>query len=488
MTLTNRLTFFFLLMQAFVLIGFSTVLYVLAYNHLHQQVEERLGTVLNTLSGAIETEPQGLEWEPRDREQSLKFSTFEDHVVWLVSDNQGQIVAQSRGAHTERFIAEASTSNPQTDAQDKDIRWQIGSWEAGRHWVHSDFAFPNHAESLTPPSDNKEAKYRSLSVTAGVSLVPVQTTLHRLAYSLVGLSVVVWSVSFAVSRMLSRRALLPVQRIAVAAEGIHCGDLTQRLPPLKTKDELDRLTHAFNAMLDRLQEAFERQRRFTGEASHQLRTPLTAILGQVEVALRRERPSAEYRQVLETVHRRAKGLARMVDSLLYLARADAEAQLPAFEQLNLATWLPLQLETWSEHPRSNDLVCRGTSSEPCLVVVPPELMAELLNILLDNACKYSEPGTPVTVSIRRSAAAVSVDVEDQGCGIEDDKLANLFLPFFRSSQARSLSPEGCGLGLSIAKRLSEVFGGELTVVSQPSRGSCFTLHLPRGGRNDDTAP
>lgn len=487
MTLTTRLTLFFLLMQALVLLGFSIALYLLADNYLSQQADERLRTVLHAISGAVEADPDGVEWEPRGREHSLGFAPFEDQVVWYVTDNRGQIVAQSQGANSDRFIAQLSRSPQRAPNQANEAHWKTNSWSVGQKWIHSNRQSSAQAPTNEDASHQDEAKYGSLSITSGVSLKPLQATMRQLTYTLVGLSMFVWSVSFIVGRIVCRRALLPVQRIAVAAEGIDASDLSQRLTPLSTGDELDRLTHSFNSMLDRLQEAFERQRRFTGEASHQLRTPLTAILGQIEVVLRRERTDAEYQEVLATVHRRAAHLARMVESLLFLARADAESERPALEQVNLTTWLPQLVNTWQEHPRADEINLCAMSQEARIVQAQPELLAEIVNILVDNACKFSEPGTPITISIKQVAEGICLSVEDEGCGIDRDDLANVFQPFVRSSQARIRGLEGVGLGLSIAKRLSEVMGGELTVVSRSKRGSCFTLRLPMIVLDSNTA-
>jgi signal transduction histidine kinase len=265
--------------------------------------------------------------------------------------------------------------------------------------------------------------------------------------------------------------------MAVAAGEIDADDLSQRLPAVSSRDEINNLSRAFNGLLDRLQIAFERQRRFTGDASHQLRTPLTAILGQIEVALRRERSAEEYRQILAMVQPRAGHLSRVVESLLFLARADSDARRPDSAPLDLSIWLPQHLQTWSEHARARDMSIESTSCETCSIDAQPALLGELLNILLDNACKYSQPGTPITIRLQRSADAVFVKVEDQGCGIDESDLANLFVPFYRSADARRRGIEGVGLGLSIAQRLAGIFGGELTVSSRPRQGSCFIIRF-----------
>src|SRR5207248_10102086 len=152
-------------------------------------------------------------------------------------------------------------------------------------------------------------------------------------------------------RALCRRALAPVTRMAGAARIMSAADLDQRLPAPGSRDELEDLRRAFNGLLGRLQEAFERQRRFTGDASHQLRTPLTVMLGQIEVALRRDRPAGEYRDALHVAHGQAVRLRQIVEMLLFLARADAEARLRHLERVELAGWLAGHLEQCSAHAR-----------------------------------------------------------------------------------------------------------------------------------------
>jgi signal transduction histidine kinase len=266
--------------------------------------------------------------------------------------------------------------------------------------------------------------------------------------------------------------------MASAAREMTVDNLGQRLPVPATDDELADLSRAFNNLLDRLQESFQRQKRFTGDASHQLRTPLAAVLGQIEVALRRERPAEEYRRVLTVVQEMADHLRHIVESLLYLARADSEARLPERERVDLGDWLSAHLRSWSEQPRASDIRHEVDGPGPYSVDVQPFLLGELVNILVDNACKFSPPGTPIRIRLSRLADEVCVQVQDDGPGISDADLRHVFTPFFRAQDARLRGVEGTGLGLSIAKRLAEAFSGTLTVATQPGKGSCFTLRLP----------
>jgi signal transduction histidine kinase len=254
--------------------------------------------------------------------------------------------------------------------------------------------------------------------------------------------------------------------------------LDQRLPSPGTSDELEELGLSFNDLLARLQESFERQRRFTGDASHQLRTPLAAMLGQVEVALRRGRSPEEYRRVLSLVQGQAIHLHGIVEMLLFLARADAEARSPDLETIALAGWLGVHLQSWSGHARARDLRVELASEGPVLVQAHAPLLGQLVDNLLENACKYSEPGTPVTLRVRGDQDGVILTVEDEGCGIPADDLPRVFEPFYRSAQARRLGLGGVGLGLAVARRVAVAFGGSLSAHHREKQGTRLELRLP----------
>ncbi len=340
---------------------------------------------------------------------------------------------------------------------------------------------------LTPARDARESpldlakspKFHSrLILDAAVSLEGVQATLRNLALVLISLSVGLWSMALIFGRRLSRHALEPVTRMADAAHAIGGAEPERRLPVPRTDDELEELGQSINALLDRLQESFERQRRFTGDASHQLRTPLTAILGQVELALRQDRDVEEYKRVLGVVQRRTRHLRQIVESLLFLARADNETLAPLLELIDLASWLSAHLRSWRETSRGCDLRLDYEPTEPLPVRVQPALLAELINNLLDNAARYSEPGTPIRVELTRDGATVGLTVEDRGIGIAPDEIPLLFEPFFRSAEARWRGAPGLGLGLSVAQRLARSLEGTIEVSSQVGLGSRFTLRLP----------
>jgi heavy metal sensor kinase len=482
--LTTRLLLFFLATLALVLAGFSTTLYFLASSHLHQQSEERLEAALNTLAAAAELAPEGVEWEPAARHLNLGPAAFGDLVVWLVSDDKGQIVDHSKQPGAEDFLTKASQAFRTSQRSSKRLHWQEERWQCGQRWIQQvASAAPSPPASPPDPRDDGR-KYHALAITAGVSLEPARSTLRQLLATLVGLSLAVWLGALFVGRAVCRRALRPVTLMAAKAREMNVEDLGTRLAIRATGDELEDLSRSFNELLERLQESFERQRRFTGDASHQLRTPLTAMLGQIEVALRRERPAEEYQRVLSTVQQKAGHLRQIVEALLFLARADSEARLPELEPVPLRDWLAEHVQTWMDHERAEDISLERGGTRSYVVLVQPALLGELVNILIDNAAKYSAPGTPIAVRLFEEKQAACVAVQDHGCGIEETELLHVFTPFFRGGETRRRGVEGSGLGLAIAKRLAEAFEGTLRATSHPGQGSCFTLRLPLAGTTE----
>ena len=248
------------------------------------------------------------------------------------------------------------------------------------------------------------------------SLVPLEATLRNVALMLVTLTVGFWLIAAVVGWRLCMRALLPVTRMAKTAATMSMADADQRLPIPGTRDELDLLARSFNGLLDRLHQEFERQKRFAGDASHQLRTPLAALLGQLEVARRRERSVEEYRRVLDEVHGEAVRLRQIVESLLFMARAESEAGTPELEPVELVLWVRERLAGGPGGERAADLHAKFTTEGPAWVLVQPQLLGQVLDNLLDNACKYSPAGTPITVEVGREGAVCHAGRAGPGSG------------------------------------------------------------------------
>ncbi len=264
--------------------------------------------------------------------------------------------------------------------------------------------------------------------------------------------------------------------MASSARELGADEPGRRLPVSSTGDELEDLAFAFNGLLDRMHEALERQARFAGDASHQLRTPLAALIGQIDVTLRRDREPDEYRRTLARARDQADRLRRIVEALLFLARADSEAGLPSLEEFDLILWTSDQIRRRSDEGSRDVLHWNEPAGDPILVRRHPALLAQILDNLLDNARDHGEVGAPVEVRIDHEPGRVALSVEDRGPGIDPRDLPRIFEPFYRAAEARKAV--GVGLGLAVARRIAHALGGTLDVESRPAQGSRFILRLP----------
>jgi heavy metal sensor kinase len=276
---------------------------------------------------------------------------------------------------------------------------------------------------------------------------------------------------------LARRALKPVDKIAQTAQEIEESDLSRRIN-VNTKDELGRLAATLNAMIGRLEKAFQRQKQFTSDASHELRTPLAVIEAESSLALQKERPSTDYRQSLEIISQESRQMSSLIDQLLTLARADAGKEQWNFTEVNLGKLIG-NLST------DADVLCqeKGLSFQlgqtQDLVVKGDEArLRELFMNLLDNAIRYTPaPGT-VSVSLRREGQMAVVAITDTGVGIPAEDIPFIFERFYRVDKSRSRAGGGSGLGLAICKHIAEAHGGKIEVESQVGTGSTFSVWLP----------
>ncbi|HEV7226517.1 MAG TPA: HAMP domain-containing sensor histidine kinase [Pirellulales bacterium] len=474
MTLTTRISLFFLGALALALAGFSVSLCLLARAYLSREVHERLEATLGVLAGAAEMDDDGIEWEPHGDWLAEKSKKNQAH--WLVLDGQGEVVDRSPSLSAAEAMHAALAAFSREPRRFKAVTLPMK--DGGQRWQFAQQLLTARTGAQRGRSADANPRHGMVVLLAAEPMEPMFLALRNLALLSGGLSLAMWLLSAAIGRKLCRRALAPVAEMAAAARSMRGADLEQRLPAPGAKDELLDFAAAFNDLLDRVQEAFERQRQFTGNASHQLRTPLTILLGQVEVALRRERTADEYRRVLGVLRSQAVELRQLVETLMFLARADAEARLPDLEPLDLADWLPEHAATWSEHPRAGDVQLALPAEHPGLVEVHPALLAQALDNLFDNACKYSRLGAPIVVRLAGEPGETTLAIEDRGCGIAAEDLPHLFEPFYRSSEARKAGLPGAGLGLTVAARVAAAFGGRVEVESRPGEGSRFVLHLP----------
>lgn len=277
---------------------------------------------------------------------------------------------------------------------------------------------------------------------------------------------------------LASRAVEPVEEIATQARAIAPGSLGSRITAHANVQEFHSLIRVLNRMLERLDRGLESERRIIRDVGHDIRTPLTAMRGEVEVALRGNRDAVTYQRVLKSVLEEIDHLSSISEGLILLARIEADELTPeryATDMNTLAEHAVLRARTRSDgralalHPGDGDVTA----------AVDPRMISVVLDHLLDNAVKHTPPGTRVEVSVDPGTDAVTVAVEDDGPGIREQDLQHIFERFYRTDSARTRSQSGAGLGLTIAAAIVEAHGGRIAATPAPTRGLRVALSLPR---------
>jgi len=473
MTLRLRLAIFTSAFIAVILSAVAVSVYLLTERSLATAVEERAQQALTDLSeGAIAT---GLQRLPGDAYYQI--------VLVATSPEVPRDVAGIRNGVN--YTQPASVrANPTDDTllallPDRVLEDLIRGDDLAAHVTLANqerlrvlgalgtIAFPNQQVALTAV------------ILVGLPTSNVELTLEQLARDL-GLTVLLAFLVFAFGVWwLARQVLAPVQRVTQAAAHVSGQDLARRVPVPATDDELRALAVSINNMLDRLQESFETQRRFTADASHELRTPVTAIVGHAQYLLRRTNPSVEQVDSLGVIQREGERMAKLVHDLLELARADAGFQVQR-EPMNLLEVLEAVRDDLG--PLSAPALITVDCAQPLLEVEgdPARLKQVVLN-LVQNALEAG--ARQVRLQLERDGRDVRLEVLDDGAGIPGEALPHIFERFYRVDGARSTRGNGSGLGLAIVRWIVQQHGGSVEVRSRVGEGTVFTIMLPAHAPN-----
>jgi signal transduction histidine kinase len=365
------------------------------------------------------------------------------------------------------------------------------------------------------------------TVEMGLPADDVVGTLHQFRFYLLMFAPLMLLAAAGGGYWLSRRALSPVDALVRTARAVSGTNLDSRLQKLETGDELQRLSDTLNEMLDRIESAFLRITQFTADASHELRTPVSLIRTEAELALRRSRGEAEYKEALRHILFEAERTTTLLEQLLSMARADSGRETLRLQPVNLRPTLRNVVSGWQQvatirnlrfsaslevtdsdargsDARNSDHLDAGDSdagasdaaasdsadsgapetdaahsdAESLLVMGDETLLRRLVDILLDNAFKYTSSPGRVHLSLRSKGESAVITVQDSGVGIAEEDQRKIFERFYRVDKARSRAQGGAGLGLSIAQWIVNQHRGSIAVESHPGEGAAFRVELP----------
>ena len=406
-------------------------------------------TTLDSLSQTVRENALQADLEEGELKVDSGFSFYRSGIYTLIYSKSQALLA---GQLPQALM---SLSLPFENGLTRPVETEQGSYYVMDLWLPSGWEDGIWLRGMTEISQGAETR-QNLLIAAGIAL-----PLFILLGALGG-----W--------LIVRRALRPLDSINATAAAINEGrDLSARIELGEAPEEFSRLAANFNRMLERLERAFEAERRFTSDASHELRTPLSVILSACEYSEKFDETVEEQRETIQTVHRQGKKMAQLINQLLQMTRLDQGTEKLNMELLDLSA---LGEELCRD--QGERCACLKTDILPGVKVRGDRLLlTRLIQNLLDNAYKYGKPGGSVWLSLRREGGQVQLSVRDEGEGIAPELQEKIWQRFYQADPSRS-GAQGAGLGLAMVEQIARLHGGDMSLESRPGEGSVFTLRLP----------
>jgi heavy metal sensor kinase len=461
-TLRSRLTLWYSGTLALVMVLFGALVYGIVSHRLGQHHDGMLLEKVAQVRAIL-----------RDQEDCSSLDAAQSEAL----DHLGRIVLihEPGGARQVYYQSPEMRANPMAPALGR-LAWEPA--ERRRFTT-----IPRGAVSwriLTEP-------YRARSGREGVirvleDLGEVQETLRHLRYTMLLLIPAGVLCAALGGLWLAGRALAPVAQITRRAREIEASRLDQRLPHPGTEDEIGRLVNTLNHMIARLEDSFHAMRRFTADASHELRNPLATMRNTLDVVLAQPRTVAQQREALESLGEDVDRLRRIVEDLLLLARADNGRLALQREPVDLACLVQALVETCQGQARERGVALEADASVRARVLGDERWLYQLIGNLLDNALKFTPGGGRIQASVQLAGGAARLTVRDTGPGIPPDSLERIFERFYQADRSRCREQKpGSGLGLAIAAWIVQAHGGRIAAANHPAGGAVFTVDLPLAG-------
>lgn len=322
------------------------------------------------------------------------------------------------------------------------------------------------------PLINKEGRSIGQLIVA-ISQQESYTVLKNLLFILCIFFPVILIVQYIIMQLAASRAIAPVQRLIKTASGINESNIGTRLPLPQNEDEIYQLAITINDLLRRLEASITQQKQFIADASHEMRTPLSAIRGMLEVLTRKKRPAEQYEEKIHEVIAQTDRLTQLYDELLHLSRLESGAVSVQKETVDLRQIFLLALDKWKEKLNDKNIHISIDIPANALIKADPFFTESIFDNLISNATKYCQADGKI--SVQWSADSHTLTFEDNGPGLPSDQIPFLFTRFYRGDPSRSSAIAGSGLGLAIVKKMAEL--QQIGITAESSEGMGLSIHL-----------
>ncbi len=288
---------------------------------------------------------------------------------------------------------------------------------------------------------------------------------------------------FILTRLIAGKSISPIEKVIATAEKMTQANLDQRIPLPFHYDELYRLSATFNALFDRMEDAFQREKHFTANASHELKTPLAIVKGTLEVLVRKPREREHYETRIQFCLKELNRMARLIDQLLMLARYESNKMNAHIETVALSPYIADVVERMQPSASTKDITIFVEHTGNARIAADSGMLDMMFENIISNAIKYSPSGSSIAIAVKNIANTIVCSISDQGIGIPEEKLHSIFERFYRVDESRNSSTGGFGLGLSIVKKLADIQHIKVKVTSGTNKGTTFSLTFPAGEIN-----
>jgi heavy metal sensor kinase len=322
-------------------------------------------------------------------------------------------------------------------------------------------------------NNNTELYY----IHTGQSVIYIERILHKIRVLLLLLVPIILLFAGIGGWYLTKRALKPIADITGTARDISLYHLNHRLPLPHSDDELSQLVKTLNSMFDRIEKGVHNIQQFTADASHELRTPITAMRGEIEVILRRIRSPQEYSETLHSSLQELQWMEKMINDLLLLSRADAGELRLNLEKCNLTELITDCYQTQKLLAQKKNISVKLSLPEKIDAFLDSYRIKQVICNLLGNAVKYTQENGKISISAENDETNIRITISDNGQGIEEKELPLIFNRFYRADKSRSIETYSSGLGLSICKWIVEAHNGKIEISSQAGEGTVAAVIL-----------
>lgn len=452
LSLKNRIAFYYMIATAVVVAVVFVIIHLIVKTTVYNNLDAALSYQAEKHTHEIFVEDDSIrfsnkaEWEEREHKE------VEIHPVFLqINDRNGRIMDKSPNLKDQflDFEHHPSFIDPHTT--------QLGGREIRQAQI-----------SLI--RDGAIAGY----ILVAMPLEDTEMVLANLKNILLLLYPVVLFLLFFISRFLAGKSIIPIKQITETTNRITRSNLNERVLLPENKDELHTLSTSINDLLQRIQDAMEREKQFTSDASHELRTPLSVLKGTLEVLNRIPRSEKEYKEKIAFSIKEIDRMSGIVNQLLLLARLD-KSSLTKTQPIQLISAIDEVLQRHKTAIKEKDLKVTLEDFSGEEVDTDPYYLDLILDNLVGNAIKYSFPASSLLIQVKKEGHQLACSIQDQGIGIRQEDLQNIFMPFFRSEALNHKEIKGNGLGLSIVQKACNLIHSQLKVESQINSGTTVTL-------------